>query len=138
MRGLPLSGLAIALGVLMVSCSSAQDEAVDPPVAPQGNLPQSALANEQQAARSYDEACGVCHDNNEFAVRVLADRLGPEKALIHKGHNLEPEAIRAIVRNGMGSMPAMSKLEVTDAELDSIIAYLGETRNDRQAGGPAQ
>jgi mono/diheme cytochrome c family protein len=79
-------------------------------------------------ARTYATACGTCHDNGGYAVRVLADRLGPERALIHRTNRLSPEAIRAIVRNGIGAMPAMSKLEVSDSELEAIVEQLGRAR----------
>lgn len=84
-----------------------------------------------EVARDYATACGTCHDNGGFAVRVLSDRLGPDRALITGRRDLTPAAIRAIVRNGFGAMPAMSKLEVSDQELEAIIAELGKAR----AGG---
>lgn len=77
--------------------------------------------------RTYASACGPCHDHGGFAVRVLADRLGPGPALIHQGTKVPPEAIRAVVRHGLGAMPAMSRAEVTDAELEGIVAYLGRS-----------
>lgn len=80
------------------------------------------------ATRDYASACGTCHDKGGFAVRVLTDRRGARHSLIHQRHNLPPEAIRTIVRNGMGAMPAMSRLEVSDAELTRIIAELEPAR----------
>jgi hypothetical protein len=59
-------------------------------------------------------------------VRVLTDRLGRERALIHERTDLQPDAVRAIVRNGFGAMPAMSKLEVSDSDLATIAASLGK------------
>jgi len=123
-----LLGAAAVLGLLTGGCSSDREEAANPPVSPQGDVPRSALPNAQTPQRSYEDACAVCHDNGGFGVRVLADRLGPEKSLIHKSNDLDPDTIRAVVRGGMGAMPAMSKLEVSDAELDEIIAYLGKAR----------
>jgi mono/diheme cytochrome c family protein len=75
--------------------------------------------------RNYANACGTCHDRGGFGVQVLADRLGKAQSLLHVGTRMPAEAIRVIVRQGVGAMPAMSKLEVTDAELDGIVAYLG-------------
>lgn len=77
----------------------------------------------------YRTACAPCHANGGFGVRVLADRPGPDRSILHDGTVLPAAAIRAIVRNGMGHMPAMSRVEVSDAELDAIAAYL--TRNRR-------
>jgi mono/diheme cytochrome c family protein len=38
--------------------------------------------------------------------------------------DLTPELIRTIVRQGLPIMPPLRKTEVTDAELDAVIAYL--------------
>jgi cytochrome c5 len=37
---------------------------------------------------------------------------------------MPPEAIRLVVRRGLGAMPAMSRAEVSDSELEAIIAHL--------------
>lgn len=95
-------------------------------------------AETKAAARSYADACATCHDRGGFAVRVLADRLGADAALIHQRNSLSPQVIRAVVRNGMGAMPAMSRIEVSDAELDSIIAHLMRASPQEQAGGDAR
>ena len=126
---------AMALCLIATSCSGGDGAAGGPPVAPQGDVPRSALPNVQTPQRSYEDACAVCHDNGGFGVRVLADRLGPEKSLIHKSNDLDPDTIRAVVRGGMGAMPAMSKLEVSDAELDEIIAHLGKARTSAAGSG---
>lgn len=87
-------------------------------------LAQAAGQDQPPPARRYVDACGTCHANGGFGVRVLADRLGPEMALIHEGTRMPSEAIRIVVRQGLGHMPAMSKVEVSEEELDAIIAYL--------------
>jgi len=43
--------------------------------------------------------------------------------------DLTPEFIRTIVRQGMPIMPPLRKTEVTDAELDAVIAYLTQKKN---------
>ena len=123
---------AAALACLAAACSPAASDSAPPPVALQGEVPQASLPQGTAPARTYANACGTCHDNGGYAVGVLADRLGPESALIHERNNLAPQTIRAVVRQGMGAMPAMSKIEVSDAELDEIIALL---QNAHDAGG---
>jgi len=44
--------------------------------------------------------------------------------------DLNPELIRTVVRQGLPIMPPLRKTEVTDAELDAVIAYL--TQKKRQ------
>ena len=43
--------------------------------------------------------------------------------------DLTPDLIRTAVRQGMPIMPPFRKTEVTDAELDAVIAYLTQKKN---------
>jgi mono/diheme cytochrome c family protein len=43
--------------------------------------------------------------------------------------DLTPEVIRTAVRHGMPIMPPFRKTEVTDAELDAVIAYLTQKKH---------
>lgn len=117
-----------ALLLALSGCSSGADETISPPPTFEGKVPELSRVAGPPPARDYANACGTCHDNGGYAVRVLADRLGPQSALIHRRNTLSPDTIRSVVRNGVGAMPAMSKLEVSDAELDGIIALLGKAR----------
>jgi mono/diheme cytochrome c family protein len=96
-------------------------------VAPRALVParEPATSTSTPVPRNYANACGTCHDRGGFGVQVLAARLGAAKSLLHAGTQMPAEAIRVIVRQGLGAMPAMSRLEVSDSELDSIVAYLG-------------
>jgi mono/diheme cytochrome c family protein len=49
---------------------------------------------------------------------------GTVPAVLRDRSDLTAEFIRLTVRRGMNMMPATRKTEVTDAELDSVIAYL--------------
>jgi len=42
--------------------------------------------------------------------------------------DLAPELIRTVVRQGLPIMPPVRKTEVTDAELDAVIAYLTQKK----------
>ena len=42
--------------------------------------------------------------------------------------DLKPDFIRTMVRQGMPIMPPLRKTEVTDAELDAVIAYLTQKK----------
>lgn len=79
--------------------------------------------------QAYHTACATCHVEGGFGARVLADRAGRERSVLHEGTPLPGAALRAIVRGGLGHMPAMSKVDVSDAELDAIVIYL--TRDQR-------
>jgi len=106
--------VTVALLVLGMGCVAAGDGVAAPPPPP--------------VARTYSTACAPCHDNGGVAVKILTDRLGAKAALIDRRNTLDADTIRFVVRHGMGAMPAMSKLEVSDAALDGIIAYLAKAR----------
>ena len=74
--------------------------------------------------RTFANACATCHENGGLGVRILSDRLGAERASLRRDPALPAAYVRLVVRNGMGAMPAMSRIEVSDGELDAIIAEL--------------
>jgi hypothetical protein len=45
-------------------------------------------------------------------------------AVLEERTDLKPEFIRVVVRQGVALMPALRKTEVTDVQLDALIAYL--------------
>jgi (+)-pinoresinol hydroxylase len=87
----------------------------------------SVLAQDGPAERGrqlYPRQCGICHLQNNFATGMLAKRLGKEKSLLDERNDLQPEYIRFIVRNGIASMPALTRVQTTDEDLAAITAYL--------------
>jgi cytochrome c5 len=76
----------------------------------------------------FDKHCRKCHDDVGTGTFMLNRRLGKDKALLEARTDLAPVYIRHVVRNGVISMPWISRVEVTDEELDSIVRYL--TRNN--------
>lgn len=92
-----------------------------------GQMP--ALADQAPDAlppRRYADACATCHESNGFGVQVLAARLDAERASLRRDPPLPARYVRLVVRNGLGAMPAMSRIEVTDVELELIIAELAQ------------
>jgi mono/diheme cytochrome c family protein len=55
---------------------------------------------------------------------MLAKRLGKDKSVLDERTGLQPEYIRFIVRNGIASMPAITRVQTTDEDLAAISAYL--------------
>jgi len=115
-RSIATSALAILLGCISIT-ALAQPSTVLAPLPP----------------RTYADVCATCHDRNGFAVQMLTARLGADRALLHRGTRLSPAAIKAIVRNGTGAMPAMSRIEVSDAELADIATWLASQRSPSAA-----
>jgi mono/diheme cytochrome c family protein len=89
-----------------------------------------AFADQQeQGKRVFDHICVYCHGPGVWGTNRLAKRYDKDRALLEARTDLSAEAIRAIVRAGVGSMPPMRRTEVSDADLDAVAAYL--TRKTR-------
>ena len=86
------------------------------------------LAAEQNGERMFQRRCGVCHLEGGMGTMVLARRLPPEQAKLQDRRDLRPELVVTTVREGMGAMPRMTRVDVTDAELNAIAAYLARSR----------
>ncbi len=84
----------------------------------------SLTAQELQGKHAYDRICIYCHGPGVWGTSRLAKRLDKNHALLENRTDLPAPTIRAIVRAGVGSMPAMRRTEISDADLDAIAAYL--------------
>ena len=54
---------------------------------------------------------------------------GAVPAALEDSTDLNPELIKTAVRQGLPIMPPLRKTEVTDADLDAVIAYLTQKKN---------
>jgi len=77
-----------------------------------------------QGKQAYVARCAKCHGDNGTGTFMLGRRLGKDKALLEQRTDLSPEFIRHVVRRGIVSMPWLTRVEVTDAELQAIVLYL--------------
>lgn len=84
-------------------------------------------AQEQQGKRSFDHLCVYCHGPGFWGTNKLARRMDKEHAVLENRTDLQPALIKAVVRNGIGSMPPLRKTELSDADLAAIVAYLNRT-----------
>ena len=78
--------------------------------------------------RLFVRKCALCHASGGTGSLMLERRLGPERAVLAERTDLQPAYIGAIVRTGLNSMPALTRVEVTDAQLDDVAAYLTRPR----------
>jgi len=60
----------------------------------------------------------------------MAQYQGTLPALLEERTDMSPELIRTLVRNGITIMPFFRKTEVSDTDLDALVAYL--TRNNKK------
>lgn len=91
-----------------------------------------APANAPRGFAEYHNACTVCHGPmpERPGTRALAAKYkGTIPALLEERTDLRPEFIRMIVRNGISLMPMFRKTELSDAQLDAIVAYLTRPRS---------
>lgn len=80
-------------------------------------------AQESDAA-VYTRECALCHEQMGTGTLMLARRLGEDNAILAQRTDLQPLYVQAVVRNGIGSMPAITRVEVTDSQLEQIVRYL--------------
>jgi mono/diheme cytochrome c family protein len=81
----------------------------------------------------YENYCSVCHGEGvgkPGTMALQAKYKGALPALLEKRTDLTPEMIRTYVRHGFSVMPIFRKTEISDADLDAIVAYL--TRNNKK------
>ena len=87
-----------------------------------------ALASTHAAAldgqQVFESTCVYCHGPNGNGTKMLAKRLGEDKSLLVQRTDLQPAYIKAVVRNGIGSMPWYRYSELPDAQLEAVIDYL--------------
>jgi mono/diheme cytochrome c family protein len=98
-----------ALAALSISPASAQE---------------SASSRTPPGATLYRSHCGLCHESGGTGTFMLSRRLGRERALLVGRTDLTEDYVMQVVRHGLMSMPRFTRVEVTDAELASIAAYL--------------
>lgn len=59
---------------------------------------------------------------------MLARRLGKDRSLLAGRTDLTAPYIRQVVRWGLVNMPRLTRVELPEAELDAVVAYLTRER----------
>ena len=70
----------------------------------------------------YVEHCAMCHGPNGMGTGLLGRRVQP--ALLEQRDNLAAAYVITAARRGIGNMPAITRGEVSDADLKQIADYL--------------
>ena len=84
----------------------------------------------ERGKQVYDKWCTPCHGAGEGkpgTISATALYKGSKPAVLSERTDLTAAGIKTAVRSGVYIMPRFRKTEVTDAELDGIIAYLTRT-----------
>jgi mono/diheme cytochrome c family protein len=105
-----------------------------PPIPPYQMRAQVADADRlnpaSEGAALFSNHCGACHltfgmGTNLITARQAAAGQKPVPLLADRT-DLTADYVKAVARNGKGAMPRQTKVDVTDAELVKIAAYLGK------------
>ena len=70
----------------------------------------------------YVEHCAMCHGPNGMGTGLLGRRVRP--ALLEQRSGLAAQYVIMAARRGIGNMPAITRGEVSDADLKQIADYL--------------
>jgi len=97
--------------------------------------------SEKNGKAVFDKWCAPCHGavapNRGMLVgggalpgtAALAVKYkGRVPAVLEQRTDLKPVYIKTVVRHGLYGMPITRKTEISDAELDDVVAYLTENR----------
>jgi (+)-pinoresinol hydroxylase len=107
-----------------------------------GNYLLAQTPSETNGKAVFDKWCAPCHGavapkNVMFGTGALAGTSalavkykGKLPAVLEQRTDLAPALIKTVVRHGLYGMPITRKTEVSDAELEDIVAYL--TRNRKK------
>jgi mono/diheme cytochrome c family protein len=130
----------IVAALLVVVSVAAADEPAKPTGPPPGPPPYQMraelpagdrLAGGKDGAVLYSNRCGACHLVGGMGTNLLTKQrmmLGepPEQGLLTNRTDLTQTYVKLVVRQGKLAMPPLSRVEVTDAELDAIATVLGK------------
>ena len=84
----------------------------------------------------YNDKCTYCHADRGWGTRELAKRTEPGQAKLLDRTGLSRDFIAAVVRRGIGSMPAFTPTDLSDAETEVLAEWLEARGKRKQSAGP--
>jgi cytochrome c len=127
MSGKPAVAPLLALVLLIGGCKAEGDGA--PKTEQKGNAGMSALQDRSStspAGALFVEKCAMCHRQFGMGTVLLARRVEKGQEMLENRPDLNVDFVKQAVRAGIGNMPRIGRGEVSDAELDTIAAYLAK------------
>jgi cytochrome c5 len=118
----------VASGVLLATVAFAQTTAEGR----SAEWSSVAAAIVEEGKTLFQARCGMCHLQGGTGTFMLGRRLGLANALLAERTNLDATYVKHVVRNGIVSMPRITRAEVSDAELQAIVGYLVRKRGARE------
>jgi mono/diheme cytochrome c family protein len=79
----------------------------------------------------FEVRCGYCHLVGGMGTNLLTKQRmmmgeAPDKGLLVNRTDLTADYVKSVVRMGKQAMPAQSRVDITDAELEAVSKYLGK------------
>lgn len=89
------------------------------------------LASGHDGKALFTNRCGACHLPFGMGTNLLTKQrvaLGepPEKGLLMNRTDLTADYVKSVVRMGKMAMPRQTRVDITDAELDAVAAFLAK------------
>jgi mono/diheme cytochrome c family protein len=135
-RGVLFASLIAAAWCANADSPDAKSGAGGPPPIPPYQMramlpPGDRLTGTKDGALLFSNRCGACHlaggmGTNLLTKQRMAAGLPPESGLLANRKDLTITYVKVVVRKGKLAMPPLSRVEVTDAELDAIARYLAK------------
>ncbi|MBN1239631.1 MAG: cytochrome c, partial [Gammaproteobacteria bacterium] len=104
----------------------------------------------QRGREVFDQRCAACHGEipeQTFGPPFLPPMPGTQAlearyrgalpAALEERTDLAPEYVEAVVRDGLRSMPFFRPTELSDEDLEALVAYLTADRSTPAAGAAA-
>ncbi|WP_417320071.1 c-type cytochrome [Emcibacter sp.] len=87
------------------------------------------LASEVDGEVLFSNRCGACHLPGGMGTNLLTKQrveagYPPESGLLANRDDLTADYVKDVVRHGKVAMPPQTRVDVTDAELERIAAFL--------------
>lgn len=134
--------LILAL-IALSACKPAPKEATapagppggPPPIPPyqmRAELPSgNRLASSVSGEALFSNRCGACHlaggmGTNLLTKQMLMAKRPPTDGLLTNRTDLTSDYVKAVVRQGKNAMPIQTRVDITDAELERVAAFLGK------------
>lgn len=92
------------------------------------------LSGSKSGEDLFSNRCGSCHlaggmGSNLLTKQRMAMGEPPENGLLANRKDLTPDYVKTVVRMGKNAMPPQTKVDITEAELDAVAAYLGKAKS---------
>ena len=142
------TALLVVLAIALSACKPAEAPKADAPKTAQAGGPPppppyqmrsempsgNRLSGSKNGADLFSNRCGSCHlaggmGSNLLTKQRMAMGEPPENGLLANRKDLTPDYVKTVVRMGKNAMPAQTKVDITDAELDAVAAHLGKAKS---------